>query len=284
MSEQSQETGQAPVAVPAEQSATQAPETASANLPAESKPTEPDAAAEARKAFKGVQKRIDELTRARYEAEERGRQEAEHWRRQAEVAQQQLLAVRGNQPLPRLESYPDVETWAADLAKAQAERIVAERIEQERAVQMQQAQQQQQAVAQQAATMRFQKELDDRVKAAEKQFPGFLDRITSAELPGMVNTPAFTAAWESDNFAGIANFLADHPERAHQIVSLSPVGQVREIARIEAALAAGRAVTGAPPPPDTVGSNANAITDTRRMSDEQWLEWRNKQLATKRNK
>lgn len=147
--------GQVPSAVPADQSsAPEAPQiTDGASTSAESKPPEPvkdDAAAEARKAFKGVQKRIDELTRARYEAEERGRQESAHWQQRAQQLEEAIKASQANAPLPKLEKYPDIESWTAEVAKVQAERIVAERME---AQQRTQYEAQQQMAEQQMAQL-----------------------------------------------------------------------------------------------------------------------------------
>lgn len=280
--------GAVPSAVPADQSsAPEAPQiTDGANTSAESKPPEPvkdDAAAEARKAFKGVQKRIDELTRARYEAEERGRQESAHWQQRAQQLEEAIKASQANAPLPKLEQYPDIESWAAEVAKVQAERIVAERMEAQQRTQYEAQQQYQKQAMQQQAVQRFNQELDARVKSAEKKYPGFLEKITSAELPGMINTPAFTAAWESESFAEIANHLAEHPEKAHQIVGLSPVGQVREIARIEAAIQAGKVVSSTPAPPSTVGgAKGSGTKDPADMSIDEFWAYRRKQLAAKR--
>ena len=280
--------GEVPSAVPADQSsATEAPQTTDgANTTAESAPKEPvkdDAATEARKAFKGVQKRIDELTRARYEAEERGRQEVARWQQHAQHLEDAIRASQANAPLPKLDQYPDLESWAADVAKVQADRIVSERMEAQAKAQYEAQQQYQRAALQQQAVQRFNQELDARVKAAEKKYPGFLEKITGAELPGMVNTPAFTAAWESEVFADIANHLAEHPEKAHQIVAMTPVGQVREIARIEAAIQAGKIVSSTPPPPSTVGgAKGTGTKDPADMSIDEFWAHRRRQIAAKR--
>ena len=99
----------------------------------------------------------------------------------------------------------------------------------------------------------------------------------------MVNTPAFTAAWESEVFADIANHLAEHPEKAHQIVAMTPVGQVREIARIEAAIQAGKIVSSTPPPPSTVGgAKGTGTKDPADMSIDEFWAHRRRQIAAKR--
>ena len=275
----------APAPVPADTSAQSAPNTTEAQ-PAESTPKEaqPDAAAEARKAFKGVQKRIDELTRQRYEAEERGKREADHWRAQAEQLHAQMQEAQRNKPLPRLDQFPDLETFTAALAQEQAERIVTERLGAERAAfyaQQQQAQQQAQA---QQSQQRFVAELESRIAKAEKKFPDFRDAIQSPDLPGIIGTPAFGAIWESNIGAEVMYHIAKNPEKAHQIMALSPVGQVREIARIEAAIEAGRTVSSAPPPTESVGGGKGTATkDPGDMNIDEFFKWRRKSIAQKRS-
>jgi hypothetical protein len=78
-------------------------------------------------------------------------------------------------------------------------------------------------------------------------------------------------------------FLGKNPARAHQIVSLSPVGQVREIGRIEASLAAGTAVSSAPPPPEAVGgTKGGGPKDPAKMSYSEFVEWRRRSEARRR--
>ena len=103
----------------------QAQNTASAevNPEAESKPQEPDPAVETKKALKGVQKRIDELTRARYEAEERGRQEAEAARQEALYWRQQAAAAAQEKGPPQSSQYQDYEQYLQALAAHQASAI-----------------------------------------------------------------------------------------------------------------------------------------------------------------
>lgn len=273
---------QAPVSVPADESANPAPATTD-GAPAESKPQDnPDAASEARKAFRGVQKRIDELTRRYHEAEERGRQEADYWRQQAEAHEARLRELDRNKPAPKLEQFHDLEAFTEAQAKFQAERLIAERLEAEKQAFYQQQRQQQEAMQQAAVQQRFSVELETRLREAEKKYPDFRDVVTSPELPGIVGTPAFGAIWESSIGADVMYYIAKNPERAHQIMSLSPVGQVREIARIEAAIEAGKTVSSAPPPPNTVGgSKGTATKDPADMTYQEYVTWRRRSLAQK---
>lgn len=274
----------APVSVPADQSANPAPATTE-GAPAASKPqsTESDPSQEVKKTLRGVQKRIDELTRQRYEAEERGKQEAAYWRQQAEAMQAQIQQAQRSRPAPKLEQYPDLETYTAEQAKFQAEQIITERLEAERQAFLANQQQAQQVAQQQAAQQRFEQALNARIVEAEKKYPDFREVVTSPELPGIVGTPAFGAIWESKIGADVMYHIAKNPEKAHQIMALSPVGQIREIARIEAAIEAGRTVSSAPPPPETVGGGKGTATkDPAAMNYKEFVEWRHRSLAQKR--
>lgn len=249
------------------------PASAESQTPAESKPTEPDHASETKKALKGVQKRIDELTRARYEAEERGRQEAEaarqeaaYWRQMAEQAKQQIGP-------PKAEQFQDYEAYLRALAAHEAEKIASTRIDQERkaAYEYQQRMAQQQQAVQ--AQMQYQQTLQTKLQEAEKKFPDFIDVVTSPELPGIQGTPAFNAILESDVGAEVMYYLGKNPARAHQLLALSPLAQVREIGRIEAAIASGKTVSNAPPPPASVNAQSGTATkDETRMSIDEYYE------------
>jgi len=226
----------------------------------ESKPPEPDPASETKKALRGVQKRIDELTRARYEAEERGRQEAERARQEAEYWRQQAEQAKQQIGPPRADQYQDYEQFLQAQAAFQAQKVVEERIQAERKAAWEVQQRQQQAYAQQQAQQAYQAQLQTRLAEAEKKFPDFIEKVTSPELPGMQGTPAFGAILESDLGPEVMYYLANNPARAHQIVSLSPINQVREIGRIEASLSTGKSVSQAPPPPASVSAQSGTAT------------------------
>ena len=235
---------------------------------AQSKPPEPDPAVELKKAMKGFQKRIHEATEAKYEAQrlaqqevERARQEAEHYRQLAEQAQKQIGP-------PRSDQFQDYEQFLRATAAFEAQKVTEERIAAER----QQAWQYQQAQMQQAqqiqARAQYEATIQQKVAEAEKKFPDFVEVVTSPELPGLQGTPAFGAILESEMGAEVMYYLGKNPARAHQIVSLSPLAQVREIGRIEASLSTGKSVTQAPPPPASVNAQTGSATREPRTVDE----------------
>lgn len=257
-----------------------APDTAEAQ-PADPKPADPEV--ETKKALKGVQKRINELTRERHEAEQRGRAEAEHWRQQAMAAAQRLQELEQAAPKPKLEQYSDLEQYTEAAAKYEAERLFREQMTLQQRAYGEAQQRHQEMVQQQQAQQRYQQVLSQKLDAATKKFPDFLDVVTSEELPGIQGTPAFSAILESDLGAEVMYYLGKNPSRAHQIVALSPIGQAREIGRIEAALQSGKIVSSAPPPPDTVGSGkGGAGRDPAKMSYDEFVAYRRKQIAQRR--
>lgn len=257
-----------------------APDTAEAQ-PADPKPV--DTEVETKKALKGVQKRINELTRERHEAEQRGRAEAEHWKQQAMATAKRLQELEQSAPKPKLEQYSDLEQYTEAAARHEAERLFREQMTLQQRANFDAQQQHLAAMQQQQAQQQYQQVLTQKLDAATKKFPDFLDVVTSEELPGLQGTPAFSAILESELGAEVMYYLGKNPGRAHQIVALSPIGQAREIGRIEAALQSGKIVSSAPPPPSTVGSGkGGAARDPAKMSYDEFVAFRRKQIAQRR--
>jgi hypothetical protein len=102
-------------------------------------------------------------------------------------------------------------------------------------------------------------------------------------LPSIAGTAAFGAIWESEIGDEVMHYLTKNPAKAHQIVSLSPISQVREIGRIEAAITAGRSVSTAPPPPSQVGGNTSGVTKKPQdMNYDEFVAYRRRQIAQRR--
>jgi hypothetical protein len=135
-----------------------------------------------------------------------------------------------------------------------------------------------------ALRQQFTQTVESIVAKGEQTFPGFRERISAGELPGMINTPAFLAILDTGDAApAILNYLSHNPTKAHEIVGLSPVSQVKEIGRIESAIASGRTVSTAPPPPGTIGAGkGGAPKDPAQMSYDEFVKFRRKQIAARR--
>ena len=186
----------------------------------------------------GVQSRIDELTRARYEAE----REAKFWREQAAKSPPPSTDA----PKPTKADYPDDEAYFEALADFKAEQKVQQFSQQTQAERAQEAQ------ARQTAS----------------QFNLYQERVQQADLPdyaevvGQSDVPAAPHVLESilDSDVGpqLAYHLAKHPDVAERLNAMTPVQAAREIGRLEAAVTGPAATQPTPPAKRTTTRRAGA--------------------------
>lgn len=207
----------------------------------------------------GVQSRIDELTRARYEAE----REAKFWREQAAKSPPPSTDA----PKPTRADFADDDAYFEALADFKAEQKVQQFSQQTQAERAQEAQ------ARQTAS----------------QFDLYQERVQQAGLPdyaevvGQSDVPAAPHVLESilDSDVGpqLAYHLAKHPDVAERLNALTPVQAAREIGRLEAAVASpatqpttpAKRTTSAPAPINPVrGGNGQFTKPTEAMSDAEW--------------
>lgn len=208
----------------------------------------------------GVQSRIDELTRARYEAE----REAKFWREQAAKSPPPSTDA----PKPTKADYPDDEAYFEALADFKAEQKVQQFSQQTQAERAQEAQ------ARQTAS----------------QFDLYQERVQQADLPdyaevvGQSDVPAAPHVLESilDSDVGpqLAYHLAKHPDVAERLNAMTPVQAAREIGRLEAAVASPAAAQPTPPAKRTTtaptpinpvrGGNGQFTKPVEAMSDAEW--------------
>jgi hypothetical protein len=260
--------------------ATEAVDTATqVDTDADPAPAVNDADEASRKPGQGAQKRIDELTRKRYDAE----REAAYWREQAlkqqPPAQPEATRTAAPQELPTLAQfgYDEMKYQAAliDYAAQEAERRTLERIREDQ-TRTQQAQ----------GRSAFEKRQAEFLQA----MPDYRAKVLEdRNLP--ISTPMLEVIVESDQGPAIAYYLAENRDLAEQIARLPPVQAARAIGRIEARLEANRPaaapqappVSKAPPPPPRIEATEPAVDkDPDQMSPEAWLKWRTKQLARNR--
>lgn len=181
---------------------------------------------------KGVQKRIDQLTRQKHEA----KREAEYWREAAlkstpaappVSSAPQIYTPPYAQKEPRIEDFandPDPYTslarafglWAADKKDYE---------NQSRAAQAQQFAQMT------AAEQNIRAKMDTGVA----KYPDFVE--VTDDL-GKIVTPAMREAlFDSPAFAELAYHLAQNEDEVHRIAKLTPLAQVRELGKLEDKLA-----------------------------------------------
>lgn len=260
-------------------------EKAEAQKPVENEPTEPkveaqtgeqnetegtaaseaDDAAAQRPKNKGVGKRIDELTREKYDAQ----RERDYWREQAmrnqrQPEQRQEQAGQTEQATDE----PTLEEHGFDVAAYNRAWYDWRKQEDAKADQKAKEIQSQQERA---------KKYQDSVQAFAEANPDFYD-VFHGGLP--VTQTMAEAITDADNPAAIAYYLGQNPEEAARIAGMSPSAVSRAIGRIEAKLesqatpaAAEQArqreqktVTKAPPPVTTLSGAPPVVKDLTEMS------------------
>ncbi|NUB07016.1 hypothetical protein FW320_12630 [Azospirillum sp. Vi22] len=206
---------------------------------------------------KGVQKRLDELTRNWRDAE----RDRDHWRD---------MAMRGGQPPQQQEQKPapavnaapkpeDFPTYDAFLIAQAKHELRQEMTQAEQAkVQEQQAKVQEQQASQVATNWRTQ------VDTAKGKYADFEAVAFSAPI----SEPVAHMVAASDVGADLAYHLGKNPDEARRISALPPVAAARELGRLEAKLSAAPPPkpTQAPPPPPTVNGRGTPTRDPNAMS------------------
>lgn len=236
--------------------------------------TEESATSEGDKPEKNrVQRRIDELTREKYEA----RRQAEELQAQLvqlqQAQQQQQVDQTINAPPPKLEDYDydeaqyyqAVQQWNANQIQAVQEQ------------QVKQVEQYQQFQQQQAEAAKFQ----EKVTRAVEKYPDFMAKINNPEFSrplSEINPAAYEAVVESDAFADVAYYLANNPAEVYEFGSLSPVQAVKKVALLEAKLATKSTPKQDITPPSEVGGSSQAVTDESKLPTDEWIKRRNEKL------
>ena len=187
----------------------------------------------------GVQKRIDEITRKRREAE-----------RRAERLERELAELKGRD-LSNLD-------WEDQIAEKTYGRSQEAQLKNDR------------EAAQELAREAYQA----RVEAAAVKYPDF---HSVAGNPNLAITPAMAEAiMDSDYGPEVAYHLGKNPNEATRISNLNPVSQARELGRIEALVSQPKqAPKPAPAPVNPVGARSSGGTkDPSKMSMAEYVAWR----------
>ena len=215
----------------------------------------------------GFQKRIDELTRKRYELEN-----------QNQALQEQLQAYTGrlaqnehNEARPTLEQYNyDEQAYSQAMQAWMTEGLQK---------QQQAAQMAQQQLEMQAQQLQRQQMLEQRMQQAVEKYPDFVEAINSPGLPqfSQVNPYAYEAIVNSEM---MAMHLARSPDEAHKLAGMSPIDAVKQVARLEAMLSRPQP-NPKPQPPATVAGRNDVGADPANMTPEEYRDWR---MAQKRKR
>jgi hypothetical protein len=169
-------------------------------------------------ASRRFERRIDRLHRRAAEAQAR-----------AEALERELNEVKARQPQPtasktqpRMEDYTDVQEYAKAYAAYEKDQALREYQEKQR------------TEASKAEQSRLQSDWEARVAKAVAKYEDFEEVVGDLQP----TTPWAVAIMEAENGTDIAHYLGSHPAEARKIMQLSPVGQIREIGKLELKLAA----------------------------------------------
>lgn len=229
---------------------------------------------------KPYQKRINEITRARREAEARAANleklvlDMAQGRQQSDQSQPQGQKEPVAPKPPREEDYPDHAAYQEALLDYKVDLRIAERESRER--QSREAEQRQAEQAQ--ASQEGQRRAAKMVEAARAKFADFDDVVLANK--DLKITPVMVDAMGLEEKHGhdVAYYLGKVPEEAARIAALPPAHQVLEIGKLAAKIeTAGRKkITKAPPPAKPLGGRANAAVDLGKGSIDDFMKARNK--------
>ena len=221
----------------------------------------------------GVHARIDELTRARREAE----RQAEHWKNVAEGKIAPVKAAEVPQP-PERDKFETEEAYQDALVDHKVDAKLAAR-----------EQANQQAGVQQAKASDWQSKL----ASARVDIPDFDAVMNSAELP--VSPHVADLVMEHDQGAKVVHHLAVNPEELERINAMSPARAAFAIAEIagkfkapdasasssEPVAVVKKVISEAPPPAArTVGSGRSTTVPLGEQSMEDYIATRKSQGAS----
>jgi hypothetical protein len=220
-----------------------------------------------------AQKRIDELTREKYERQ----READYWRQQAQQPKPEPKAVEPTK-LPTLEEhgYDEAKYQAAliQYVEQRAESVVEKRLTEADSQRKEQAR---------LATFA------ERQRSFAKATPDFEARVLQdPTLP--ISETMRDVIVDSESGPEIAYYLAQNREAAEAIARLPAHLAALEMGRIEGRLSAQKEavkrppqVSQAPPPPPTLETTeASGPKDPEDMTTDEWAKWREKQLRKPR--
>lgn len=244
-----------PAASPEPEPAAEEPETkAEPEAKAEDAKAEPDA--EKPKQTPWFQKRIDDLTREKWD-ERRAREALQQERDNYRQALEKLRNPEG-QPAAQADQQPKGMTQA-DFDKAVADRAAQ--------------------LAQQRA---FDESCNKVFEEGSKSFPDFQDALSNFKLLGGLPPVLIEAAIETDNAANVLYQLGKNPGEADRILRMSPTKMAVAVAKLASKPAEPLSVSKAPPPIKPIAGNGKVETDPEKMPVEQWMKWDEERQAKRR--
>lgn len=222
---------------------------------------------------KGVGKRIDELTKEKYDAQ----RERDHWRQMAEKAQQ-TESQPAQAPKPDSNAEPTLEDCDFDPTEYQR-RFYKWARENEKV---------------QERTQKAQQQYQERVRTVAEKEAAFTaehpDYDAVARAPNVPITGFMAAAmFEGDDTPAVAYYLGKNLDEAAKIAQMSPIAQAKAIGKIEASLSAPasqrqpepKTVTNAPAPVTKLSGSPAAKKSYEDMSMREYSAARQKERQAK---
>ena len=251
-----------PAPQPGEATQTPAPD-ASAKPEQEAKPDANEEAEPKHTLPKGVQKRIDRLTREKY----RLQAELEVARKQAPQSEPKPQPATGEPKADQFKSYEEY-------LEARVEWRAGQHLEKRLGELREKAQRQ----AGQAEQEKLQAQWEKRISEALTTYDDFEEVALSPEVP--ISEPMMAAILRSPKGADVAYHLGKNHDLAAQIAGLDPISAAIRIGEIAASLSrpTPKKTTGAPPPISPVGGRATTSKDPSNMTDAEFAQWRREQI------
>jgi hypothetical protein len=223
---------------------------------------------------KGVQKRLDELTR-NWREEQRRAQKLEQMLEQVISRPQEQKPEPSAPPQPqgepKLDQYQTYEEYVSALADYKADQKIRQF---EESIKQREQQSQQQAKL---------GEFQARLQAAKTEMPDFDEVALNPSLP--VSDSMAELIREMDDGPKVLYALGQNPNEAARIASLPPTLAAVELGRfaVKASLPQPKTVTNAPPPVNPLsGGVGSRNPDPDSQPIEEWVRQRNQQLYSKR--
>jgi len=217
---------------------------------------------------KGVQKRIDELTAKRKEAE----RERDYYRQQLEESRQPKQEVI--EPVKPV--FADFDYDSEKFARAMDD-YADKKASWSRHQEAVQVKQRETALEQQR------KEWDYQSKSAKfaKDNTDYFETVGNPEL--RISTDMATVIKDSEHGPALAYYLGKNPGIAAEISYLPPHRQYMEMGKLEVEIVSRKAperqLSNAPKPITPLGSKSTVKTDPAEMTDKQFAEWRRSQIS-----
>lgn len=231
------------------------------------------------------QRRIDALTAEKWEE----RREKENLRRQTEVLLQQLADLRkgGTTTPPATTTTATTATQADGTTTPPATTTTPTAPQNTNRTQVSEAEinaMAERRAAEIAKTTAFTKACNDIYSNGKDDYQDFDQAMRTYQMLGGMPQPLLEIITEMPNAHKVLYKVGKDLDLAEKLVKMNPTRMAMELARVESSLSkpAPVVVSNAARPIAPVDGNNRAETDPDRMSTEQWITWREAELAKKR--